>query len=194
MNSKRINIFLVILFVSAAGLYWIFGAFGQSKTCRSSKDCDDKNVCTNDKCVKGVCSNTPTKGGSVLCYTGPAGTFKVGTCAPGLRRCSNGVLGPCTGEVLPMAETCAKPRRDTDCNGKINPENAAGCTVYYKDFDRDGYGAPEHKCLCEAEFPYIALTNGNDCNDSHKRVNPGQKEILDGWDNNCNGQIDEGFK
>ena len=31
-----------------------------------------------------------------------------------------------------------------------------------------------------------------DCNDQDSRVNPGESEICDSVDNNCNGEVDEG--
>jgi hypothetical protein len=36
-------------------------------------------------------------------------------------------------------------------------------------------------------------TAGDDCNDSDPDINPGATEVCDGVDNNCNGNIDEGF-
>ena len=40
---------------------------------------------------------------------------------------------------------------------------------------------------------YSAVSLGIDCNDSVAAINPGITEILyDGFDNNCNGLLDEG--
>jgi hypothetical protein len=49
------------------------------------------------------------------------------------------------------------------------------------DLDGDGYSADNFYCL------------GTDCNDNNAAINPGATEVCDGVDNNCNGQIDEGF-
>src|SRR5689334_12173800 len=42
-----------------------------------------------------------------VCFTGsdPA-KRNVGACRDGIRQCINGFLGPCSGEVLPSAESC----------------------------------------------------------------------------------------
>ncbi|MCB9749655.1 MAG: hypothetical protein H6713_06560 [Myxococcales bacterium] len=54
------------------------------------------------------------------CYTGPLGTEGVGLCAAGLERCQDDMSwGPCEGEVLPVAETCATPE-DDDCDGAVD--------------------------------------------------------------------------
>jgi hypothetical protein len=64
-----------------------------------------------------------TPGAVEACYTGPAGTLGVGSCAAGTATCSadGTVLGPCVGEVLPAAESCSTPD-DEDCDG------APGCS------------------------------------------------------------------
>jgi hypothetical protein len=61
------------------------------------------------------------------CYTGPAGTEGVGVCAAGSMNCgTNGEPeGMCTGEVLPVAPSCAMPLVDDDCDGDVNE----GCCV-----------------------------------------------------------------
>ncbi len=62
----------------------------------------------------GICE----PGAMVECYSGPAGTEKVGICKTGLQSCdTDGIpAGPCNGEKTPLAETCATTS-DDDCDG-----------------------------------------------------------------------------
>ena len=80
---------------------------------------------------------------------------------------------------------------DNDCNGIIDdgltPQN-----TYYKDYDKDGYGDRNSRLqACAVPVGYVA--DSSDCNDKNKAINPGAAEICNGLDDNCNGQIDEGF-
>jgi hypothetical protein len=52
-----------------------------------------------------------------------------------------------------------------------------------KDDDDDEYGD---------ESPPGGVTPGNDCDDTEPAANPGETEVCDGIDNNCDGTIDEG--
>jgi len=76
------------------------------------------------------------------------------------------------------AELCDD--KDNNCvNGKDE-----GCND-----DNDGY--------CDAEmstvgFPPVCPLGGGDCNDLDNVVKPGNTEICDGKDNNCDGVVDEG--
>ncbi|MCA9623629.1 MAG: hypothetical protein KC731_31625, partial [Myxococcales bacterium] len=55
------------------------------------------------------------------CYAGPLGTAGVGVCSAGVHVCEPSGLGygPCEGEVLPVAESCAT-LEDDDCDGGAN--------------------------------------------------------------------------
>jgi hypothetical protein len=79
-------------------------------------DCDGEANEAADGCV---C----TPGASIACYEGPAGTLGVGLCAEGAATCLDDGMGhgPCVGQVLPTAETCASPG-DDDCDGQTNEE------------------------------------------------------------------------
>ena len=115
------------------------------------------------------------------CACGPSGTYtatKAGDCDDGEILAYPGAPEKCDGV-------------DNDCDGKVDEEDAGGCTVYYLDFDKDGWGvATQKKCLCAATAPYIATQSG-DCSDSDPLVGPGTTEICDGLDNDCNGKVDE---
>jgi hypothetical protein len=62
-------------------------------------------------------------------------------------------------------------------------------TLYYFDFDGDGYGTADDSVLsCEAPFGYVALSG--DCDDNNIAINPGAVEICyDGIDQNCDGNL-----
>jgi hypothetical protein len=80
---------------------------------------------------------------------------------------------------------------DDNCNGQTDELGASGCTTYYLDIDRDGFGnAAHHQCACGPRGDYTA-TQAGDCNDANANVNPTAAEKCNNFDDNCNGQIDE---
>ena len=80
---------------------------------------------------------------------------------------------------------------DNNCNDLTDEEGSAGCEVFHKDADQDGWGVNfPSKCLCEPEAPFTSQQSG-DCSDNDKDVFPGAAEVCDGKDNNCNYQVDE---
>lgn len=64
--------------------------------------------------------------------------------------------------------------------------------LYYEDNDNDGYGAGTGIEFCANPGAGYAI-NDNDCDDSQQAVYPGAPEICDAFDNNCNGQTNEGL-
>jgi uncharacterized delta-60 repeat protein len=64
--------------------------------------------------------------------------------------------------------------------------------TFYRDMDGDQYGHTGHTVMAQARPAGFADAAG-DCNDSDPSINPASKEIKDGRDNNCNGEVDEGF-
>jgi len=78
------------------------------------------------------------------------------------------------------AERCTAagfPRKDEDCDGSTDEENATGCTNHFRDQDGDTWGSQsEVKCLCQAQGEYTATRSG-DCCDLDPRALPGQT----GW-------------
>jgi hypothetical protein len=78
-----------------------------------------------------------------------------------------------------------------DTNGDINPN-----TIWYEDLDQDSYGNSDvFQVACSHTFTFAVLVDG-DCDDINPYINPDQYEDEcdnDGIDNNCDGNIDEGF-
>jgi hypothetical protein len=66
--------------------------------------------------------------------------------------------------------------------------------VYYQDLDGDGFGnASASQLACTPPTGYVS--NATDCNDAVAAINPGHLEVLyNGIDDNCDGQLDEGFQ
>lgn len=67
------------------------------------------------------------------------------------------------------------------------------CTpqTFYEDSDGDGYGNPAATVSeCTAPVGYVA--NPDDCDDTDPAVNPGETEVCNGIDDNCDGTVDEG--
>ncbi len=88
-----------------------------------------------------------------------------------------------------MTEVCNNI--DDDCDGLTDNNNALGCSTFYSDFDKDGFGdSKKSLCLCNAVDKWTA-TIGGDCDDNKSNVNPVAIESCDALDNDCNGTIDD---
>jgi hypothetical protein len=96
------------------------------------------------------------------------------------------------------ASAAANPDRDevcdgldNDCDGITDEEGATGCFAHYRDADGDGAGdASDPRCLCGPVPPYTATT-GDDCSDRTAAIGPQATELCNGFDDDCDGTIDE---
>ena len=81
---------------------------------------------------------------------------------------------------------------DDDCDGEVDSEDSAGCVDYFSDVDEDGFGVlgVGKKCLCDPEAPFTAQEVG-DCGPDDPEVFPGNMEVCDDLDNDCNGAVDD---
>ena len=119
-------------------------------------------------------------GDSYKCLCGPTGKYNTQVNGD----CDDNNAGAAPGNT----EQCSTPY-DDNCNSQANEDGAVGCSSYYFDGDQDGYGVGGAVCKCAPSKPYTATKTG-DCNDGNNAVYPNKAELCNGYDDNCNGQVD----
>ncbi len=121
------------------------------------------------------------------CYDGPAGSAGIGECRSGTQACINGYWDTtCSGEVLPQPEIC--DGLDNNCNDQV--DEGFECKTGNTRPCYDGSAGTQGVGICRG-----GTQTCNNCQwdtTCNGEVLP-QSEICDGLDNNCNGQVDEGF-
>jgi len=115
-------------------------------------------------------------------------------CGEGIETCTGGVYTDCT---APQPDTEVCNGEDDDCDG-LTDEDVTN--TYYEDYDLDGYGDPDLAWATEAcTLPTdptpndgVWVTDNTDCDDVDEFTYPGAEELCDGWDNDCDDDVDEG--
>ncbi len=79
---------------------------------------------------------------------------------------------------------------DDNCDGQID-EGVQN--TYYEDMDGDGYGSMSFWSIQACSAPFGFVSTNNDCADNNPAINPGAAEVCNTIDDNCDGQINEGF-
>ena len=78
--------------------------------------------------------------------------------------------------------------RDNDCDGEVDEGLEA---IWYRDEDDDGHGRPDEiLSICLPPGGWVEI--GDDCDDAEALRFPGNPEVCDGLDNDCDGVVDEG--
>ncbi|MFT7581007.1 MAG: hypothetical protein ACI9MR_002681 [Myxococcota bacterium] len=150
---------------------------------------DDNCNVAIDEGVTDQCSNFYLDGDSdgwgdandFQCLCGQDGAYT--STKPG--DCNDGDI-----DVYSLAVEICNGKND-DCDLQTDEEGAGNCILHFADGDSDDYGNPSlFACLCGPTdaFP---VTVAQDCDDMESAANPDETELCDGFDNNCNGAIDE---
>lgn len=80
---------------------------------------------------------------------------------------------------------------DNDCDGEVD-EDPIDALTWYNDADGDGFGDPDDVITtCDQSDNPDRVLNDLDCDDTNNLANPNQTEECDGWDNDCDGDVDE---
>ncbi len=140
-------------------------------------------ACTTDK-ADDTSSDTAVVDTSPPVDTGPVDEDGDGVAAA--EDCDDGDPGRYPG----ADEVCDEV--DNDCDDQVD-EEAVDQGTWYADADADGYGdsqAPEGGC----EQPTGTVDDATDCDDSSDDVFPGNAEVCDGLDNDCDeGTSEDGL-
>ena len=116
------------------------------------------------------------------CYCTGTGAYT----APKSGDCNDGDSG-----INPSVVEVCSNGKDDNCNGDQNDLNGVGCTPFFLDADKDGFGTGTPQCFCEPKGNFSS-TVGGDCLDGDPDVRPNVKEVCgNGKDDNCSGAQDE---
>jgi hypothetical protein len=79
---------------------------------------------------------------------------------------------------------------DDDCDGTVDESDAADASTWYRDADSDSYGdSGATMVACDQPSGYAA--SGTDCDDGDSAINPGATESCNGYDDDCDGLVDD---
>jgi hypothetical protein len=120
-------------------------------------------------------------------YGNPAVT-QIATSQPAGYVSNNTDCDDASATTNPAATEIPSDSVDNNCNGTVDEV----INTYYRDMDADTYGDPSDS-LDAATQPAGYVLDDADCNDNNDLINPSVVEVADGIDNNCDGEVDEGF-
>jgi hypothetical protein len=89
-------------------------------------------------------------------------------------------------------EVCDSADADEDCDGLADDaDTVSGDTTFYADSDGDGFGDPASSSLrCDADGTF-STADGTDCDDTDANRNPGEDEVCNAVDDDCDTAVDD---
>ena len=156
--------------------------------CAAASDCDDGEFCNGpERCAPGEASADPRG-----CVAGTAACVAGATCNEAENRCISTCAdadgdsfddAACGGNDCDDADPSRHPGATEVCDPAGKDEDCDDTTYGYRDSDADGY--PDAHCCNGAHC-------GTDCDDLRAGVNPAVPEVCNGFDDDCDGEVDEG--
>lgn len=163
--------------------------------CDGLVDCADGDCAGIGPCVSSICNNNG------VCEPGLGETCSncaADGCCP-VFVCGDGICSEpeeCPAGSSPCPDDCFCGNNSTECGEECDDGNTVsgdGCSdschieiIECHDDDSDGYG------VCpDCGTANGCLYDGDDCDDSSPSINPGENEVCDGLDNDCNGLVDD---
>jgi hypothetical protein len=155
-----------------------------NQVCEPTENPENCPADCNTGCGNCVCD----KGESFESCPGDCGFCGDGYCSPckGLNEDAN----TCNNDCCKMGEEVCNGK-DDNCNDMVDEEGAVGCTDFYIDADKDGFGGKKKKCLC-APSEFYTAANSSDCDDTNSKVNPEALEnCATPFDDDCDGDTND---
>ncbi len=143
---------------------------GYGQGCGAGLDCDDRNFFRNpalDEVCNGADDNC-----DFLIDEGGVCEGCQDECTPGASECASDT----SFRTCNVINGCARWAALEHCDGQDCVGGA--CVDACDDFDGDGFG--------------VGCAQGEDCNDRNPFSFPGGREVCDGYDNDCDGVVDQG--
>jgi hypothetical protein len=110
--------------------------------------------------------------------------------------CGDGIDQDCNGSDLSCSDTTTSTTStSTSTSSTTTTIPPPICPTWYKDTDNDKYSDGTSQNSCQRPAGYKSASElqaiSGDCNDNDKDIFPGNPEVCDGKDNDCDGYIDE---
>jgi len=151
--------------------------------------CDGAGSCDSTISAGSICNlakNSSQEGtGLNMCWDGVS--WCRDSCADGVDNDNDSCLDNTDVDCGAVEFSC--DGLDDNCNGLTDEDVKL---TFYLDADNDGHGLSSSTILaCSAPAGYSSLSD--DCDDADSARYPGNAEVCDGKDNDCDGDVDEVF-